>query len=167
LKDDFAAVLSADIKNSQLKVVRIHSAGDFYSNKYILDWVKIVRSNPDVAFYAYTRSWRLPGLLPDLEKLRRLPNMQLWWSTDAETGEAPEGISAYLALDDNDMPIEGTSLVLRNKRSTVMKKMGGCQVCPLESGRPELKLKLTCYKCRVCFSNALTGIKSMSSAVNS
>jgi hypothetical protein len=35
--------------------VRIHDAGDFYSDAYLAAWLKIAEATPDVTFYAYTR----------------------------------------------------------------------------------------------------------------
>jgi hypothetical protein len=37
-------------------VIRIHVAGDFFNFKYFLAWCKVARMNPDVLFYAYTKS---------------------------------------------------------------------------------------------------------------
>ena len=37
------------------KSVRIHDAGDFFSEKYFLMWVEIAKDNPHVFFYAYTK----------------------------------------------------------------------------------------------------------------
>jgi len=37
------------------KWVRIHDAGDFFSDEYLQAWLRIARSTPDVTFYAYTR----------------------------------------------------------------------------------------------------------------
>lgn len=36
--------------------VRIHSAGDFYSETYFLGWLAFIRSKPDVLFWAFTKS---------------------------------------------------------------------------------------------------------------
>ena len=74
------------------KVVRIHVAGDFDNIQYVRNWIFMVRTNPRVRFYAYTRSWRIAELLPVLDELRRLPNMQLFASTDASIPEpTPQG----------------------------------------------------------------------------
>lgn len=35
--------------------VRIHDAGDFYSDDYLLAWCTIAANTPDVLFYAYTK----------------------------------------------------------------------------------------------------------------
>ena len=71
--------------------VRIHASGDFDSEAYI-DWIsQMVKSNHETLFWAYTRSWRIPALLPALEALRGLPNMQLFASTDVTTELPPDG----------------------------------------------------------------------------
>ena len=48
------AIQSAMPKNTG--IVRIHVAGDFFSMKYFLAWIKVARQNPDKLFYAYTKS---------------------------------------------------------------------------------------------------------------
>lgn len=35
--------------------VRVHDAGDFFSDAYLLAWLRICRAWPDTAFYAYTK----------------------------------------------------------------------------------------------------------------
>lgn len=35
--------------------VRIHDAGDFFSDEYLLAWLEIAASAPDVGFYCYTK----------------------------------------------------------------------------------------------------------------
>jgi hypothetical protein len=37
------------------KHVRIHDAGDFYSDEYLLAWLEIARQTPEVTFYCYTK----------------------------------------------------------------------------------------------------------------
>jgi len=37
------------------KAVRIHDAGDFFSDDYLCAWIRIARSTKDVLFYAYTK----------------------------------------------------------------------------------------------------------------
>lgn len=38
------------------KIIRVHEAGDFFSNTYFLAWMQVARQNPDILFYAYTKS---------------------------------------------------------------------------------------------------------------
>lgn len=37
------------------KYFRIHDSGDFYSDTYLNKWYNIVRDNPDIQFYCYTK----------------------------------------------------------------------------------------------------------------
>jgi len=62
--------------------MRIHVAGDFMSIPYIEAWTEVCKAYPDTRFWAYTRSWAVPELLGPLERLRELPNMELFGSTD-------------------------------------------------------------------------------------
>lgn len=50
------------MKNEILKVlptnagiIRIHSAGDFFNQKYFKAWLKVAELNPHILFYAYTK----------------------------------------------------------------------------------------------------------------
>lgn len=43
--------------------VRIHDAGDFYSDDYTLSWLRVMHARPDVTFYAYTK---------EVDRFRRL-----------------------------------------------------------------------------------------------
>lgn len=36
--------------------VRIHGSGDFFSQKYFDQWLEVARKNPDVKFWAFTKS---------------------------------------------------------------------------------------------------------------
>lgn len=156
LRDDFVEKMVADVERSGKKIVRIHTSGDFYRQKYIADWVKIIRQTPSVAYYSYTRSWRINELRRNLDRLRRLPNMQLWWSSDKETGVPPEGRVMYMSVEDSDVPGFEASLVFRVKQDTVRTSVGGIKVCPLDIGSPEDEAKkITCAECRICFSQAL------------
>jgi hypothetical protein len=54
------------------KWVRIHDAGDFFSDEYLAAWLEIARAVPDVRFYCYTREVarfrrvvEQPGAKPD------------------------------------------------------------------------------------------------------
>lgn len=56
-----------------LEYVRIHDAGDFYSDDYISKWCEIIKEAPRVKFYAYTKSYTHF----DLVSLWSLENMNL------------------------------------------------------------------------------------------
>jgi hypothetical protein len=69
--------------------MRWHASGDFDSPEYIQEAMAYMQAHPATMFWAYTRSWRVPELVPHLEAMRALPNMQLFASVDATTTERP------------------------------------------------------------------------------
>ena len=52
------------------KAIRIHEAGDFYSQAYIDSWAKVAAAAPGMIFYAYTK--RIKDF--DFSALQALPN---------------------------------------------------------------------------------------------
>ena len=44
-----------------IKKVRIHSSGDFFSGEYLRVWVAVARLNPQLKFYCYSKSLHLFG----------------------------------------------------------------------------------------------------------
>lgn len=83
------------------RAVRIHSSGDFFSAHYILFWRKIAQANPDTIFWAYTRSWRVPELLAELEQFRQMPNVELFASWDASMDSPPPGWRLSIVTDNH------------------------------------------------------------------
>lgn len=69
--------------------VRIHSSGDFFSIEYIELWTEIAYTFKNVNFWAYTRSWENESMLPYLEKMRALRNVQLFASWDSTMTRLP------------------------------------------------------------------------------
>jgi len=109
-----------------LPCVRLHVSGDFYSKKYIQSWIEICNAFPQTKFWAYTRSWIVPKLLPALEELRALPNVQLFASTDPSMREPPSDWRiAYVSSDPHAKGI----------------------LCPEQHGKVN-----SCLDCGICFS---------------
>lgn len=69
--------------------LRLHVSGDFNTVEYINNWVARLQPRPEVTAWAYTRSWRVPELLPALERLRALSNVQLFASMDSSCADVP------------------------------------------------------------------------------
>ena len=61
--------------------IRIHDAGDFHSAEYVRKWVEVIKKNPKLKFYAYTKSFGSmqsePGLSEAMKELEALPNMKI------------------------------------------------------------------------------------------
>jgi hypothetical protein len=83
----FKLLVVGEIKKSNPKFVRIHESGDFYSQRYINDWVWIMSHCPEVTFYSYTRSYML-----DFSKALKLSNFSLRYSVDPSTRYVLEGV---------------------------------------------------------------------------
>ena len=50
------------------KFIRIHDAGDFFSEQYAIDWINFAKKNPQCIFYTYTKEVKLfknIGALPE------------------------------------------------------------------------------------------------------
>jgi len=108
------------------RLVRMHVSGDFDTVQYIQRWTQLAAWNLGVTFWAYTRSWRVPELLPDLEKLRAMPNVQLFASMDESTKDEPPA-GWRKAWIEGDPRAKGL-------------------VCPEERGKVE-----NCEECGHCF----------------
>jgi len=137
------------------KIFRVHPSGDLYDVTYARKWFQIMKRCPSWTFWIYTRSWRIKEFLPVLTNIAKLPNVQLWFSVDNETGrplEVPPGVRlAYMMIDDNDEPRWDTDLFFRDGgiRDSVRKHIRGTLVCPVENGVSHT----TCDKCRVCLTD--------------
>lgn len=58
-------------RSRKTKHVRVHGAGDFFSNNYFTAWMRVADSFPDLKFYAYTKS--LPYWVNWLAEHKQLP----------------------------------------------------------------------------------------------
>jgi len=43
-------------RTKSIKLVRIHESGDFFSSAYLDAWIQVAQLNPDLKFYAYSKS---------------------------------------------------------------------------------------------------------------
>lgn len=131
------------------RLLRIHVSGDFTTNKYIDNWYSRLHERPDVRAWAYTRSWRVPHLLLGLERLRTLPNLQLFASMDASTVEMPpEGWRrAWIDGDERAGDPQLTQAHMGRPSEVNLVTFDGTMsfVCP-----EEYKAVENCQKCRYC-----------------
>lgn len=130
------------------RLLRLHVSGDFTSETYIDQWTALISRYPDVRVWAYTRSWRVPELLPALERLRALPNVELFASTDSSIPEPPPAgwRAAWIDGDERcSRPIrDGAATPPFHARAIDGRRVG--YVCPEETGA-----KRDCEDCRYCF----------------
>jgi len=130
-KQDFVLLMNMELAKltaKSIKTFRWHVSGDFFNVKYIYDWVNIVKSNPEITFYGYTRSWSVPDLLPHLEALRSLPNVILFASTDISTvGNAPATWREAFAAD--DIPFGNQKMLFCLEQAGKVKTCDQCKIC--------------------------------------
>jgi hypothetical protein len=53
---EYVLKLNKPVLPKDCKAVRIHAAGDFFNQAYFDMWIEIAKENPDVEFWAYTKS---------------------------------------------------------------------------------------------------------------
>ena len=85
---------------------RLHDSGDWFSLAQCRAWYEILRQTPEVHYWAPTRSWRVPHLLPELRRLHSLPNCTIRPSALYFDQPAPvvEGLGAGMASHYRDAP---------------------------------------------------------------
>lgn len=123
------------------RLVRGHVSGDFDTVGYVESWITLVRLRPEVQFWFYTRSWRVPEVLPALEVLRGCPNVQVWASMDPDCELPPSGWRrAWL-----DSDARGTQIRIAKHAYRTVDGVNAI-VCPEEAGT-----KPNCSACKYCF----------------
>ena len=149
----FARRVRAFLIAHHVRVVRVHTGGEFYSARYARKWLAVMRKSRRVRFFLYTRGWRLPAIKAVIDEIAGLPNVRVWYSCDRDTGvpaDVPPTVRlAWLMTDEADLPPLGCHLVFRvhRLRADPNATAGGVQVCPAEDGdRPT-----TCDRCGVCW----------------
>ena len=90
-------VKDCDKRNAE-KLFRIHWDGDFFNDTYTNAWYSVIKDNPDIKFWVYTRVMSAALILKDL------PNLSLYYSTDSDNTDNAKILSvdhgiklAYLA----------------------------------------------------------------------
>ena len=158
---DFVRRVRAVLVAHAVRVVRIHTGGDFYSAAYARKWLKVIRTSPRTRFFFYTRSWRTPTIKAVIDRMAALPNCRAWYSTDRDTGMPanvpPRVRVAWLMIDPTDAPPAGTDLVFRVRRlrNRTTPVHTAC-VCPAEDGI-SLPRAVTCDRCGFCWRPTATG----------
>jgi hypothetical protein len=156
-RKDFVRRIRAFIISEGIRVVRVHTGGEFLTPRYARKWCRIVEKSPRVRFFTYTRAWRIPAIGEVLERMSRLPNMAMWYSADKDTGW-PENVPPKIRIawlvtkPDESVPLEA-DLIFRSQslRKTSVLDLNGVTICPAENGQPT---PMTCDRCRICWRPA-------------
>jgi hypothetical protein len=142
---------------AECKILRLHVGGDFDTVDYIRNWITRLTERPDVTAWAFTRSWRVAELLPILEELRALPNIQLFASLDPGMTELPPlgwrrawtvkaGNTGLLPNIVDDRRLAAVSEQAMIAYTHDGKGDAPAYICPEETGK-----KKDCLSCGYCF----------------
>lgn len=162
--------------------VALHEKGEFYSVEYLNKWEEVISATRDLTnlnYFIYTRAWRSEPFRTALEELAGNHNkVRINLSTDSDMTakfgvpkKIGNGLIAFLAESDKDLPPSGIDLVFRNLRvrhDAPMERRGDALVCPYESklyiarnknGAPALEKSkckpIRCQECRLCIDRSL------------
>ena len=75
--DKMADLIDSSLRQHNCKIVRIHSSGDYFNERYLKAWIKVsqLEHNKDTIFYSYTTS--IPFWINNLEEINSLENFKL------------------------------------------------------------------------------------------
>ena len=103
--DIFFAELQVAIDRNEIKVLRVHVGGEFFSLEYMLEMIRFILRNPDVEFYFYTKRYEWleeteDEFGGDLEKA--IPNLHPWVSEWHNNYANPRGFAEFHYDDGTD-----------------------------------------------------------------
>lgn len=126
---------------------RIHHDGDFLNRTYASAWATVVKANPDIQFWAYTRSF-IPGANV-VDILADIPNLALYLSVDSDNlafaeivlAEYPN-VNAATLTDTFD---DGTEMMLsfRDRKGAACPEVKGAIPLITKNGG-------ACISCQLC-----------------
>lgn len=128
----FFADVQRFIDNNMVAAIRIHSSGEFLNYEYFCGWVELIRNNPDVKFYCYTKRFNFVERF--IESGGEIPanfalNMSIWH----KNYNNPHGLAEFI-YDDGSEP-----------------ELASVPHCPAvdENGH---KTGMTCAACKKCIN---------------
>lgn len=90
LSDMIASFVKDCEKRNAEKLFRIHWDGDFFSGVYVSAWSAVVRANPGVRFWVYTRVATAATFL----HAQRHANLSLYFSADPDNADVADTLAA-------------------------------------------------------------------------
>lgn len=150
LIEDFRKELARGDKKSDTpmkRVFRIHWDGDFYSVSYARAWATTIKANPDISFWAYTRSFK--GNTNVVPILSGIENLSLYLSVDKENLKFSKAILAKHP-DVKVALLDDTFESGLHKFKTNYNR--GAPKCPEQTGRYSLVegKEGACVACNMC-----------------
>lgn len=146
-----------ELREKKILLLRIHTNGEVYSAGYARKWLEIMKQNPGVRMWLYSRAWVDKGVRAVLKEMDGLRNVRVWWSLDRDM-PVPRKVPrrtrlAYLQVDPGEKIPEEVSLVFRIRKLRKGKRgrVQGKVICPTETGLDRAE-QMSCSSCQICFS---------------
>jgi hypothetical protein len=115
--DNFEAVKETGMKPEFLpqgvKVVRIHSSGDFFNEAYFLSWVETARAMPEVNFFGYTKMANF--LIKHADILPQ--NFKITYSYGGILDKVASGLPTCYVVQTSDDCVAGTTMACEDDKS--------------------------------------------------
>lgn len=151
-RDDFAPRLADELYRKGVLACRFHVSGDFYSPAYARKVLAAAADSPQVAFWCYTRSYRVGPVAEVLWELAALDNFRLWLSADDETGyppRVPHGVRVAW-MQTGEPPARADLVFATREVRKDPTRLSLELVCPTETedGR---RAGTTCSSCQFCY----------------
>ena len=84
LSDEFIEIITKEILRRKFPWIRLHAIGDFYSEKYVRNWMEIAKNCPQTIFRTTTKRQDLKDAILELHSL---PNFHIRESLDPSRTE--------------------------------------------------------------------------------
>jgi hypothetical protein len=135
------------VKRDAEMAFRIHHDGDFLNRTYASAWAKVIRKNPDIQFWVYTRSF-IPGANV-IDIIADIPNLAVYLSVDSDNSQYVRAIideypSVRIALLANTMA-DGAIAISEFRDRPGAKCPENVKRIPLISTNGG-----ACYSCHLC-----------------
>jgi hypothetical protein len=136
-------------KRGAEKAFRIHWDGDFFSREYASAWANVVRRNPDVTFWVYTRSFT--NSLNVIDLIADIPNLSVYLSVDVANEEWADVIIAEYP----SVMVASLSDTMDNAAKVIERVRGnnrpGAKCPELIGSIPLIDVKGgACFTCQLC-----------------
>ncbi|MCL5733176.1 MAG: hypothetical protein M1334_00735 [Patescibacteria group bacterium] len=113
--DNFADLAVEEIKKRKIKLVRVHSSGDFYSKEYIGKWIAIASQCPEALFRTTTKR---RDFKEEIYKLNSLPNFIV-----------RESLDSSLPSPFMELPLAMIDTIPEAKNQDVIDCVNDCEKC--------------------------------------
>ena len=97
------AAIMAQIKADGIETIRIHATGDFFSRDYLGMWVDVIKENPAVTFWTYTKEYSAQAAFDSLDNANIVKSNVL--DIGYNFGHCDYIIAVYKLLKDMGKPV--------------------------------------------------------------